>query len=197
MKKIWYSIFISILLLMLGVMMGVFFHQKQNVKNSNEKTDIELSQESQLLGSMKPVQNTVETSTQQVKISPNSILIEKQYFKKCGHWKETKKEIPQNFVNQTKEIIQETYPDWQIEEFTNHQIILLQEKEEYCQEHYRLRENGDKIAIYHLNENGTEIWLKDTEIQTQYLPQEDITKLKMGIEAIGEKELHSILEDFE
>ena len=38
---------------------------------------------------------------------------------------------------------------------------------------------------------------EDTEIQTRYLTDVDLEKVKTGIEAIGNTELNSVLEDFE
>ena len=97
----------------------------------------------------------------------------------------------------TEEQVKEQYPDWTLESFSNNQIIVSQEKDGYCGEHYVIRENDGVLAIYTLDENGNETWKEDTEISTMYLTEEDLKILNKGIEAIGDDQLHTVLEDFE
>ena len=66
-----------------------------------------------------------------------------------------------------------------------------------CSEHYIVKENNGHISIYNIDENNAEHFVKNTEILTKYLPEEDQESLKNGIKIIGKKDLSIFLEDFE
>lgn len=198
MKKIWLIAVIIVLLFIIGIMTGVYSYQKDNAKDSNLKAGAELAQEeNEPIGIMKPIQESIETASKEIKISPNAIIIEQQYYQGCDHFIETQKEVPQNLVNQGKNELKKMYPNWTIEKLTSANIILYRENKGYCNQHYIVKANEGVLAIYILDENGKEKWKEDTEIQTMYLPQEDLEKLNIGIKAVGNEQLHSILEDFE
>mgnify|MGYP002748557565 FL=1 len=93
--------------------------------------------------------------------------------------------------------IQQYYKDWEIKKYSPTEVVLYREKDEYCDKHYVLRENNGVIAIYKIDDNNKETLRENTQIQTKYLPEIDLIKLKSGIYAIGEEELNSILEGFE
>ena len=63
--------------------------------------------------------------------------------------------------------------------------------------HYVVREHGEVLGIYTTDETGEETWKEDTDIATRYLTEEDLIKVQEGIKAIGDDQLHSVLEDFE
>ena len=100
-------------------------------------------------------------------------------------------------VNKEEKDIQQYYKDWEIKKYSPTEVVLYREKDEYCDKHYVLRENNGVIAIYKIDDNNKETLRENTQIQTKYLPEIDLIKLKSGIYAIGEEELNSILEDFE
>ena len=63
--------------------------------------------------------------------------------------------------------------------------------------HYLLKDVWGYIEVYYLDENKKEYLYKKTSISTDYLSQEDIDDLKIGIEVVGTKALNKMLEDFE
>lgn len=180
-----------ILLFALGVMMGIYFYGSDNTEDTN-LLNMQLVEESISENNV-----TVSTSLTEEKVSPNCTIVEKQYFTGCDHLIKDIKEIPEDWINMTEEEIIEKYPDWTLESFTNNQIIVSQEKEGYCGEHYVIRTHDDVIGIYTLDENGKETLKEDTDIPTMYLTEEDLEILNKGIQAIGENQLHQILEDYE
>lgn len=180
-----------ILLFALGVMMGIYFYGSDNTEDTN-LLNVQLAEES-----MSGNNVTVSTSLTEEKVSPNCTIVEKQYFTGCDHLIKDIKEIPEDWINMTEEQILEQYPDWTLESFTNNQIIVSQEKEGYCGEHYVIRTHDDVIGIYTLDENGKETLKEDTDIPTMYLTEEDLEILNKGIQAIGENQLHQVLEDYE
>ena len=184
-------IIMIILLFALGVMMGIYFYGSDNTEDTN-LLNVQLAEESILENNV-----TVSTSLTEEKVSPNCTIVEKQYFTGCDHLIKDIKEIPEDWINMTEEQILEQYPDWTLESFTNNQIIVSQEKEGYCGEHYVIRTHDDVIGIYTLDENGKETLKEDTDIPTMYLTEEDLEILNKGIQAIGENQLHQVLEDYE
>ena len=196
MRKGWIIVTILgiMILFCIGVMAGVYFYEKEKTKDSNMPTkqlaSIEQNED-------KEENETISTSTLETKASPNCTVTEKQYFKGCDHLVKEIKEIPEEWINYTEEQVKAEYDEWKLESFTSNQIIVSQEKEGYCGMHYVVREHGEVLGIYTTDETGQETWKEDTDIATRYLTEEDLIKVQEGIKAIGDDQLHSVLEDFE
>lgn len=142
-------------------------------------------------------QNIIETNSGEKKTSPNCAIILKKYYTKCGHTLTEYTNLPNDLVNSTEEDIQEVYQGWNIESFEPNQITLSRSIESECGEHYIIRDENEKVAIYRILENGTEELYENTEISTEYLPDADKDNMKTGIRANGKEELNQVLEDFE
>lgn len=187
------AIIIGIMLLFLiGVITGVYFYEKDKTKDSNIGTKQLANLEQNQIEN-----EVISTSIAETKLSPNCTITEKQYFKGCDHFIKEIKEIPEEWINFTEEQVKEQYVDWKIESLTNNEIIVSQEKEGYCGMHYIVKEHGEVLGIYTTDETGEETWKEDTDIATRYLTEEDLIKVQEGIKAIGDDQLHSVLEDFE
>lgn len=198
MKKAWLIAMIIVLLFIIGIFTGIYSYHQQNAKDSNPKGTSQLAQEENTqIGTIKPANLTVETASNQTKISPNCILTKKQYYQDCDHLIKKQEIVPEYLVNKSEEELKQAYPGWTIEEFSSDQITLYRESAGYCDQHYVIRENNGVLAIYTLDVAGNEIWKEDTDIQTMYLTPTDLEKVREGMKAIGDEELNSILEDFE
>ncbi len=183
-------------LFLIGVITGVYFYEKDKTKDSNIGTK-QLANLEQNQNEKQIENEVISTSIAETKLSPNCTITEKQYFKGCDHFIKEIKEIPEEWINFTEEQVKEQYTDWKIESLTNNEIIVSQEKEGYCGMHYIVKEHGEVLGIYTTDETGEETWKEDTDIATRYLTEEDLIKVKEGIKAIGDDQLHSVLEDFE
>ena len=139
---------------------------------------------------------TIQTITEEEKISPNAILTLKRTYSECNHTIKEYSEIPDELVNLTKEELEEKKPGWKVEKFSAHEIILAKEETGKCNEHYILRECDGVIAVYKI-ENNEEILEETTGISVEYLTQSDKEKIKEGIKVYGREELNSVLEDYE
>lgn len=197
MGKKWIIVIAVIILFTLGVAFGVYAYEKGKTKDSNMLKDKQLASSENIEESNSIDGDTISTSTSETRISPNCTIVEKQYFKGCDHLIKDIKDVPEEWINQTEEDIKEHYSDWTLQSFTNNQIIVAQEKEGYCGQHYIIKEHNGVLGIYTLDQNGTETWKEDTEISTMYLPEEDLEKIEEGIQVIGDDRLHTTLEDFE
>lgn len=141
--------------------------------------------------------NLVETNKTEEKTSPNCIITLKMYYEVCEHIIETRKNIEEAEVNMTEKELQERFADWEIQKFTSNEIVLYKEVNEFCNEHFLLKEEDGYIKIYKLDENENAEFFQTTEISTDYLAEEDLNQIRNGIKVYTEKELNKTLEDFE
>ena len=196
MRKFWIIMIIIVVLLALGRSIGIYIYNLKNTSNKNSVKAKELADELKKT-LVEEEQNTVTTSSKNIKISHNSIVVKNTLYKICNHEIRQTEAIPVELVNKEEKDIQQYYKDWEIKKYSPTEVVLYREKDEYCDKHYVLRENNGVIAIYKIDDNNKETLRENTQIQTKSLPEIDLIKLKSGIYAIGEEELNSILEDFE
>ena len=140
---------------------------------------------------------TVLTMANNSKISPNAIIIFKTYYKECKHIKNDIENVPNSLINATEKELKEQYEDWEVKGFSNSEIVLYTEKEGYCGEHYKLKENNGVLSIYQVDNDGKEILKENTDINVEFLTEEDKEKIREGLNIIGEKSLNRMIEDFE
>ena len=121
------------------------------------------------------------TNSNDVKTTPNTVLIIKKYYEKCGHSTTDYVEIPTDFVNKTKEELEKTYNEWQVKDFSSSEVTMFKYEKGFCNEHYVLREEDGIIVVYNIDENGNETIKEKTSVDTRYLPQTDLIAMKNGI----------------
>lgn len=196
---------IIITLIAIIVVMGAMFTAVMifNPKQSDENQTIETKIAEEILDDCTDeyeemeFENTIKANTQEEKTSPNCAIIMKTYFSKCEHTKSEYRNLPQNLVNLNKEQIQEKYPDCKIESFTSNEVVLKQEKQGECGEHYMVKDKEGQVTIYQILENGEQKEVEVTGITTEYLPETDKINMKKGIQVNGKQELNQLIEDFE
>lgn len=142
-------------------------------------------------------EEVIDTSSNEVIVSPNAEIVLTQSFKKCGHTITTKDIAPRDIVNLNQGKVQEYYADWNIDEFNSNEIKLSRNNSGICDEHYILRESDGYISISCKNNIGEYIFKGLTDISVQYLTEEDLANLEEGIEVVGRESLNKLLEDFE
>ena len=200
-KKWIISIIATIIIgLILGISIALFTE-----RNRNETEGTEFVDEKELAGNLNEQVannlsrnlNVIETLAQENLVSPNAIIIKKTYYEACDHLIRKVEEIPENLVNKTEQDIKTEFSDWNVEEFSPTQITLYKSVSGNCGEHYFVQEHNGVIGIYTIDEYGVKTLKEDTEISTQYLPEEDMNNLKAGVEIIGHTKLIEFLEDYE
>ncbi len=146
---------------------------------------------------------TKETKIEEVvatkeKVSANSQLILKKYFKQCDHTINEYVEMPQELVNLTKEEVQNKYNDWKVIGFEPNKVTLYKEFDDMCGEHFKLKIEEGKIVIYQINKEGKQSIYEKTNISSEYLTQTDLISIENGgLDVYGKEELNKIIEDFE
>lgn len=167
----------------------------QNVLLEGEISD-ECTTEYELLAQSEETK-TVNSSDE--KISSNSILILKKYYKECEHTINEYVEMPPELVNMTQDEISQQFEDWELIGFNSREVTLFKEYEGTCGEHFVLREEDGKVVIYKNVADGSEQLYEKTDIITEYLPPIDLMQIQSekGIQVFGKEELNKVLEDFE
>lgn len=205
MKKT-YILIILFTVIILGIAAGTYiFVSKENKKTENENVENVLNKVSDKmekdytkeLEELNKLNNSLETNSNEEKISPNCLLTLKKHYDKCGHTTKEYIDIQEDLVNKTQEELEEKYPNWEVEKFSSGEIILYKEYAGMCDEHYILKEKDGKIVIYKIDENEQEKLYETTEIAIDYLTDEDKENIKNGIKVNGKEELNQLIEDFE
>lgn len=198
MKKYYIISIIAIIIFAILVVSGIIIY-------NNMETNRKISNRNEIINNVNEMKNNltsnnielVTTASEEEKISPNSIFIFKTYYKECEHIKVEKEIVTETMVNKTKEDLEKIYKNWNIVTFRNDEVLFYKEEEGICGEHYLLKELEGKIAIYIIDDENNLNLYEETEIITNYLPEEDITRIREGIRVNGRQELNEALEDYE
>ncbi len=200
MDKKW--IIAIVITVVVGLMIGIGFaissgnNETENIDYVSEKELADTNKYENFLNYLKN-ENIIETSSIEDTISPNAIIIKKTYFEACDHLIRKTEDVPEELVNKNEEDVEKQFSEWKIEEYTPTQIILYKTDSGNCGEHYFVQEHNGVIGIYTIDEYGIKTLKEDTEISTQYLPEEDVKNLKAGVEIVGNTNLVEFLEDYE
>lgn len=131
-------------------------------------------------------------------ISPNTTIVKKKYYIDCGHIKQEEDKATTDVINMNKNKFQAEYVGWEIQKFTNNEVVIYKEIYDYCNEHYLAKDEDGKIVVYKIDKNDNKIQkIEETDIETKYLTEEDLNSVKQGIKVYSKKELSQTLEDFE
>lgn len=192
MKKSIIVTMIIIVLFLLSIGIGFYY-----IKNNSEEQVEEYAEIVERDEESDSVAKTIEANTNKVKITPNTKLVLKKYYTKCNHTINSYVELPKELVNLDENGLKKQYSEWEVQKFTEDEVVLLKEEDAFCNEHYILKEKDGRIAIFKVDQSGEEILEEITSISTEYLTQNDLLNIKNGIKVYGIEELNKTLEDYE
>ena len=188
--KKWMIVVGIIVVLVISILSGFLISNAMKFSKKEEGNIAILAENDSVV---KSITTDAETTT----VSPNCELVKIRNFRKCGHTITQKEEVPREIVNLNEDKVKEFFEGWNIDKFTNNEIVISKEENGICGEHYILRESDGYISISTKNDIGEYIFKGLTNIPVQYLPEEDVSKLELGIEVVGRDNLNKFLEDFE
>lgn len=139
--------------------------------------------------------NLKSTIFTEERISPNCNLVVETYYNKCGHTLIQNKPVPNDLVNFTEAQLKLAYKDYDIISFSPNQIKLETRLDEKCPQHYILKDKEGRVTVFYQNPINNISIKKETNILVERLPQNDIERLKKGIEINSDEELAYFLED--
>ena len=190
-KTFWVAVILTTIIL--GISAGILVHIYSDMKLENSNLE-HLARFNEIREENKTL---IANANDEVKTTPNTEIVFEIYYNKCGHTSVKKVFVSEEDVNKNEEQIAQKYKEWKIRSFTKDMIELYKEENKMCDNHYIVKDNEGKIAIYKIEENDNETLIEDTEISTKYLPQEDLELLKKGIRANNNNKLQEILSDYE
>lgn len=141
--------------------------------------------------------NVIETNVKEVRISPNAFITFKEIYEGCGHTKVDFVEVPQDFVNLSEDELKDKYSDWNIEKFTDTDIVLSKEFNGSCDEHFIVKDVNGVVIVFKIKEDNTEEEYQVTDIATEYLTDTDKIEMEKGIRVNGKQNLNQLIEDYE
>ena len=184
-----------ILIIVLGIWLGYRIYNNSETNTGGENmlaenlNNYEIQENTEI--------SSLETSVEEEKTTPNTLIIYKTYYTKCKHYIQEYKDIDASLVNCTESELKERCKDWKIEKFSPEEVEMSKEEEKFCNQHYKLKLENNVIVIYTIDEEGRETEYEQTGITTEYLTQEDILRLTTGIIVYGKENLTSTIEDYE
>lgn len=140
---------------------------------------------------------TAETSIEEEKIGINTKLVIKEKYTDCNHETKYEEKVSKNMINLTKEEFENKFPEYKLKEFSKEEIIVEEKIEGICNEHFKLGLGDEFIEVFRLNSDEEEELYLVTNINIDYLPENDIEKLDSGILVYGIDNINSKLEDYE
>lgn len=193
-------IFLAIVILIIVSAIVIIYNmskeENMNRADITEKNDIEEANyneiDENLIGNY-----IVTTNSDEEKISPNAKIVFYKKYTGCNHTIKEKNVIESTLVNLNEDEIRRVYKDWDIISFSKDLVELYKEVPGQCEQHYIVKENDGKIAVYKITTEGENIKMKDTDISIEYLPEIDKEELKTGVKIDGDEELNLYLENFE
>lgn len=196
MKKFTFILYIfSIIILgLIGAWIGAYVY-KINSIGKLETPILEGMENKNLEYELSLVTNENETI-----VSPNAVIVIKRNYNDCGHVLKEFKQIDNKYVNMNeKEFETEFLKDnenFVIENFSSKEIVVSEDVDGNCDQHYLLQADNGVVMIYKYNDKGEKEEYKKTNIALEYLTETDKMDLEEGIEVVGESELSSRLEDY-
>ena len=167
---------------------------KVSIKNIEENTTNTLNNSNSINSDN---QNVIETNVKEVRISPNAFITFKEIYEGCGHTKVDFVEVPQDFVNLSEDELKDKYSDWNIEKFTDTDIVLSKEFNGSCDEHFIVKDVNGVVIVFKIKEDNTEEEYQVTDIATEYLTDTDKIEMEKGIRVNGKQNLNQLIEDYE
>lgn len=183
-------IFSSILFLLSFVFGYQLMHKKLNQKEISKS-------ETNLVG---PYED-IEIIKEENKISPNTFIEERIHYKTCDHIITEINPAEDEVINldrkEYEEYLRTNYSNLRLISFSTTKIVVWEERNHLCKNHYVIGEEEGKIAIFKVDDNGDRILEKVFEdYPLTLLINIDQDKIKNGIIVDSEDELSEILENF-
>ncbi len=136
----------------------------------------------------------------EVLIKDNTTIIFNKYFSKADKSIENIVRAQEDLIGLNEEEIKAYYKDYNIDKFTEEEVILSINIDSYPVGYYKIStitQGGEEyIAAYSFDENGKEILYKETYEPLYLLFEEDIQNIKEGIIVMGEENLHITLQNY-
>lgn len=194
-KAIWFIV-IAIMAVVIGFIIQIYIFRPKKEDNiliaeNNVNTSI-------LENINYPKVEEITTNAREEKISINTAITQIIYYNKCNHQIQNTIKDVKKYINMNKEQLQNEFPKWEIKEFNPERVVLYKEEEDFCNEHFLVKNEDGFVTIYTIDNNEQILeLLNKTEIAVEYLTKVDQDNLNNGIIIYTKQNLNKLIEDFE
>ena len=156
--------------------------------NSNDNDDV----------SNKNNEREIETINTEDKIGVNTDFVVETLYTMCGHTIIEKVEIDKSVINLTYQDIVNMYRGYDVVKFDSSNVLLKNTVNEYCKEHFLIKEEDNKIGLYSILADNNLEHIRWLDISIDMLRQNDRYMFKnAGVTIYGKENLYKFLEDFD
>jgi len=143
MKRYW-AILMVIIIAIIGFLMGIYLHRVSSVNRRTERDYAETKKYEEDVQIAEIIEQglltAIEASQREERTSPGCMVTMRTFYKDCEHALENTAIIEEQFVNLNEEEFRKEHADWEIQEFTSNSIVIYREINDFCGEHYRIRD---------------------------------------------------------
>lgn len=194
-KHKWKSILTLVVAMAVTMTAGYIYGSYQA---SDNKGSIDIEEEALKLAATDKEYNAENETEEAIKeISPSTEIIFNRSYKLCGDIISERRKPHKEEIGTKEEAIDSLFSDWTIEKFTEKQLVLSKQIDNYCPNHYILKEQGGLVAIYApLEEEGLEI-IKHTSVKVRSLPPNLQQEVEKGMVVGSLEEIEYIIESWQ
>lgn len=174
------SVFLgAVTLIILGMIMGYTYTLLTEMFQDEERIEKEKMQgnnEGVLSNSFEPL---AAAESRQTTSEKTTFIFERIYM--CGHNLVSYRAATPQEVGLSREQVEDMYSSWDIKEFSASIVWLCERVDGYCPNHYVIKDNDGRIAIYRPLEDGRGFYLiRQTSIDTAFLNADLQERVKEG-----------------
>ena len=140
----------------------------------------------------------IETINTQRKVGVNTKIKIITHYALCGHEIITNVDVTKDMMNLSYDELKNRYRGYEFINLDDDNIILKRNINDYCNEHFLVKIEDEKICIYVIHSDNTQEFISLLDIPIDTLRQNDRYMLKTtGITIFGKESLYKFLEDFD
>ena len=191
------AVFLVLAMMAGGYALGMHIGQeriKENVKNNNEEQGFETMHTArksakEITGQELPV---IDITTE------NTLLIFETYYTSCNDKIVEERKAQGDEIGLSRQKIEAKFPDWDVHEFSYARIILTKQLEDYCPNHFVLKDRDGMVVIYMPSEEKNEERnIQQTQISIDKLPPDVQDEIRKGVVMDSLEEVEYFMESLD
>lgn len=128
----------------------------------------------------------------------DTLLVFEKNYTRCSHKRTEERSAEGYEVGLTIQDFGVKFPGWDIFEFSSEKVILSKEIQDYCPQHFILKDRDGMVVIYMPSEGGSEYDnIQETRIPTEKLPPDVQDEIRSGLVMDSLEEVEHIIENFD
>jgi len=180
-----------------GYALGIYIGQhrlEENLKNNNEDQGFETMQatkqdDREIVGKGFSVADI---------INENTLLIFETNYTACNDKRVEERKANEDEIGLNRQELESNFPEWDVYEFSSSKVILTKELDDYCPNHFILKDKDGMIVIYMPSKGENESRsIQNTQIPINKLPPDFQDEIRKGLVIDSLQEIEYFLESLE